>query len=92
MCLCVPADVVRAEQLRLAGNAAFKAGQLRQALSQYKAAAALNPSDTLLYNNISLVLLKQGHLDEVGGVAGLIPSLLKQQGLRAQQLCLRIPF
>uniref|UniRef100_A0A383WI69 C2H2-type domain-containing protein n=1 Tax=Tetradesmus obliquus TaxID=3088 RepID=A0A383WI69_TETOB len=55
---------VKAEQMRLAGNAAYKAGQLQEALQHYTAAAWVHPSDPLLYNNSSLVQLKLGHVTE----------------------------
>lgn len=59
-----------AEELRRAGNAAYKAGALQEALNLYKAAAWVNPSDHLLYNNISLVQLKLGRVSEVSCCPG----------------------
>lgn len=52
-----------AEQGRLLGNAAYKAGQLQEALNF--SAAQAHPGDHLLLNNISLVQLKMGHVTEV---------------------------
>jgi tetratricopeptide (TPR) repeat protein len=59
------AVAARAEQLRLAGNKEFKAGRLQEAMQQYSQAVQQLPSDALLYNNISLVQLKLGRIDEV---------------------------
>eukprot|EP00883_Tetradesmus_obliquus_P008798 jgi/Sobl393_1/19530/SZX74190.1 len=55
-------DAARALELRQQGNAAFKQGELHQALAWYWQAAAINPGDAALLNNISLACLKQGDL------------------------------
>jgi Flp pilus assembly protein TadD len=59
------AVAAKAEALRLAGNTEFKAGQLQAALQQYSQAVQQLPSDALLYNNISLVQLKLGRVEQV---------------------------
>lgn len=55
-------DAARALELRQQGNAAFKQVELHQALAWYWQAAAINPGDAALLNNISLACLKQGDL------------------------------
>eukprot|EP00878_Enallax_costatus_P035971 GHUV01040237.1.p1 GENE.GHUV01040237.1~~GHUV01040237.1.p1 ORF type:complete len:690 (+),score=95.53 GHUV01040237.1:319-2388(+) len=47
-------------ELRLDGNGAFRGGELQKALDCYWKAIALNPEDSSLYNNISLVYAKMG--------------------------------
>jgi hypothetical protein len=69
------------ESLRLKGNAAFKAGQLLEALLHYKAAVALDPCNPLLYNNISLVQLKMGKVTEVRS------CVQGRQQCRAHKVC-----
>ncbi|WIA22495.1 hypothetical protein OEZ86_009492 [Tetradesmus obliquus] len=79
-----------AEQGRLLGNAAYKAGQLQEALNFYRAAARAHPGDHLLYNNISLVQLKMGHVTEAYAAAlaalGHCPSNAKAW-LRLAEAC-----
>lgn len=58
-------DAARALELRQQSNAAFKQGELHQALAWYWQAAAINPGDAALLNNISLACLKQGGLCQV---------------------------
>jgi Flp pilus assembly protein TadD len=58
-------DEARSLELRQQGNSAIKQGELHQTLAWYWQAATLNPSDTALLNNISLVYLKQGDVAKV---------------------------
>jgi tetratricopeptide (TPR) repeat protein len=68
------AVAAKAERLRLAGNSEFKAGRLQEAMQQYSQAVQQLPSDALLYNNISLVQVKLGRVDEVRH--GLVGALM----------------
>jgi hypothetical protein len=52
-------------ELRQAGNAAFKEGRLSEALRLYYQAAGHNPQDYALFNNISLVALKNADPHQV---------------------------
>lgn len=68
MLCCV--DIAAAEEaksaaLRARGNAAFKAGQLQEALDLYWEAVMFNPQDHALLNNISLAALRLGDLKQV---------------------------
>eukprot|EP00775_Hariotina_reticulata_P006906 gene6906-7122_t len=58
------AVVVRAEEFRLKGNALFKEGRLSEALQEWSKGVNLHPSNTLLYNNLSLVYFKMGRFNE----------------------------
>jgi hypothetical protein len=58
-------DEARSLELRQQGNAAFKQGELHQALAWHWQAVALNPGDSALLNNISLACLKQGDVQQV---------------------------
>jgi Flp pilus assembly protein TadD len=58
-------DLAKAEEFRLQGNACFKQGQLMAALQAWSKGVHLEPSSTLLYNNLSLAFLKMGRNDEV---------------------------
>lgn len=59
---CLSADdEARSLEMRLAGNAAFRAGQLQEALDCYWKAIALNPEDSSLFSYISLVYAKMGN-------------------------------
>jgi Flp pilus assembly protein TadD len=58
-------DEARSLELRQQGNAAFKQGELHQALAWYWQAITLNPGDTAVLNNISLACLKQGDVQQV---------------------------
>lgn len=51
--------------LRESGNAACKAGQLRQALDLYWQAARQNPQDFAVFNNISVTALRLGDAREM---------------------------
>eukprot|EP00775_Hariotina_reticulata_P006907 gene6907-7123_t len=62
-------DLAKAEQYRLQGNALFKEGKHSAAVDAWTTGLSLNPSSTLLYNNLSLVLLKMGRLHEAHDAA-----------------------
>ena len=63
------AEEARSLELRQQGNGAFKEGRLEEALELYWEAASHNPQDYALFNNISLVALKQGDAHQVGSTA-----------------------
>lgn len=60
------AEEAKSAALRARGNAAFKAGQLQEALDLYWEAVLSNPQDYALFNNISLAALRLGDLKQVG--------------------------
>jgi hypothetical protein len=80
-----------AQTVRQTGNAAYKAGQLQDALRHYSAAARVDPSDPLLHNNISLVRLKLGRMNEVGWQLPAMgfqrPLLLLKLYTRRNKIC-----
>jgi Flp pilus assembly protein TadD len=86
----------RAEQLRLAGNSKFKAGRLQEAMQQYSQAVQQLPSDALLYNNISLVQVKLGRVDEVRrGLLGATKFFLRKRSdvcVRSALLITVLPY
>jgi tetratricopeptide (TPR) repeat protein len=59
------AEEAKSAALRARGNAAFKAGQLQEALDLYWEAVIFNPQDHALLNNISLAALRLGDLKQV---------------------------
>lgn len=62
---CAAAEETRSAALRAQGNAAFKAGQLQEALDLHWEAVKANPQDHALFNNISLAALRLGDAKQV---------------------------